>query len=431
MSRRRVAIVTGASSGIGWALTERAVRAGWNVFAVGRRGERLDELTHLLEGATGKLAILALDLRSPGAASEIVSAALERFGRLDVLVNNAGGVAVGKIAEQSDEALREQMETHVIVPLALTREALPALRASKGQVFYVGSGVARIPVGSLGAYPPAKAAVRNMVRVARNELRHDGIAVTYVDPGAVATEFMTRAGFSGPPQGIAASPYDVARKIFAAFETRQAVVNAVPWQTFFVAIGEALPSLTDFVLQRAPGIVGVEVLPAVPAPKVLPPVVEEAHIAAEFPPALQTPPADEPVANVPVANVVEVPVSDVVEVPVADVPAAVGVDVSEGEYLPPDNDEVAHLGRSGESAFELALAPLEGRMHKMNLTNEVIARLLVVGNELQPADVALGWAGMPNKHERALTHQVLDALADSGFLERIADERYRVLRGLS
>ena len=410
MSRRRVAIVTGASSGIGWALTERAVRAGWNVFAVGRRGERLGDLARLLDGATGKLATLARDLRTPGAASEIVSAALERFGRLDVLVNNAGGVAVGPIAEQSDEALREQMETHVIVPLALTREALPALRASKGQVFYVGSGVARIPIGSLGAYPPAKAAVRNMVRVARNELRHDGIAVTYVDPGAVATEFMTRAGFSGPPQGIAASPYDVARKIFAAFETRQAVVNAVPWQTLFVAIGEALPALTDFVLQRAPGIVGLEALPAPAMQEVVPALPEEAAAVAELPPAAPAPPVEEPAAEVPVAAT---------------------VDVSEGEYLPPESEEVAHLERPGESTFELALAPLEGRMHKMNLTSEVVARLLVVGNELEPADVALGWAGMPNKNERALTHQVLDALADSGFLQRVADEKYLVLRAAS
>ena len=365
MSARRVAVVTGASSGIGLALAERAVRAGWDVFAVGRRAERLADLAERVGGATGTIATLALDLRSPRAAARIVREALERFGRIDVLVNNAGGVAVGPISEQTDGALHEQLETHAIVPLALTREALPALRASKGQIVYVGSGVARIPVGSLGAYPAAKAAVRSLARIVRNELKGDGIAVTYVDPGAVATEFMTRAGFAGPPPMLAASPYDVARKIFAAFETRAPVVNAVPWQTFFVAIGEALPALTDALLQRAPGLVGG----SRPQPEPLP---------------LEAAPAPPPAAAEPA-------------------PA-----------LPP---------------FEAALAPLGARMHKLNLRAEFVRGLLEAGAELELGDVAMRWAGMPNKNERTLTHEVLEALTEAGFLERSAGDRYLVLRG--
>ena len=369
MSRERVAIVTGTSSGIGRALAERAVRAGWNVFAVGRRKERLDELARRVELATGRIAVLALDLREPHAARRIVHDAARRFGRIDVLVNNAGGVATGPIARQSDEALDEQVRTHVVVPLALTREALPALRASRGHVFYVGSGVARVPVGTLGAYPPAKAAVRNLARIARNELRPDGIAVTYVDPGAVASEFMTRAGFAGPPPGLSASPADVARRIFAAFETRRPVVNAVPWQTFFVALGEAFPAVTDFVLARAPGIVGGESAPA----------------AGELPAAAE-------------------PAPQVAAAPVAAAPVAPA------------------------SAFEAALVPHARRMEKLKLSNDFVQALLVAGDDLDAGDVAMRWAGMPNKHERALTADVLSALADAGFLERIDGERYRVVR---
>jgi short-subunit dehydrogenase len=360
----RVAIVTGASSGIGRALTERAVRAGWNVFAVGRRAERLAELTQLLEGATGELVTLALDLRTPRAAQRIVRDTLKHFERIDVLVNNAGGVAVGPIAEQTDGALHEQFETHVIVPLALTREALPALRATKGQIFYVGSGVARIPVGTLGAYPPAKAAVRNLARIARNELRGDGIAVTYVDPGAVATEFMTRAGFAGPPPSLAASPYDVGRRIFAAFETRRPIVNAVPWQTFFVAIGEALPAVTDFILQRAPEIIGGESLSPAAAPEALPPAADEPEPPAAAPP----------------------------------------------------------------SALEAALEPHAARMKKLNLSTSFVRGILTPDRELELGDVAMRWAGMPNKNERALTNDVLDALAAAGYIAHLEPERYRVVR---
>ena len=364
MKTGRVAIVTGASSGIGRALAERAVRAGWNVFAVGRRAERLAELAVRLEGATGTLATLAIDLRSPRAAQRIVRETLDRFGRIDVLVNNAGGVAAGPIAEQTDGALYEQLETHVIVPLALTREALPSLRASKGHVFYVGSGVARIPVGTLGAYPPAKAAVRNLARIVRNELRPDGIAVTYIDPGAVATEFMTRAGFAGPPPSLAASPYDVARRIFNAFGTRQNVVNAVPWQTFFIALGEAFPMVTDFILSRAPQIVGGERLAGAPP---------------------------------------------------LELPA-----VSVAEPAPPPEQL---------SPFDAALAPHAARMKKLNLSTTFVRGILTPDKDLELGDVAMRWAGMPNKNERALTNDVLDALAEAGYLAHVEPERYRVVRG--
>jgi short-subunit dehydrogenase len=383
---RRVAIVTGASSGIGYALAERAARAGYDVFATGRRPERLAQLKESVALAFGRIETLALELRTLGAAERIVRETLAAFGRIDVLVNNAGGVATGPISEQSDAALREQLETHVAVPLALLREALPALRDSGGHVFFVGSGVARIPVGALGAYPPAKAAVRSMARIARNELRAAGIAVTYVDPGAVASEFMTRAGFPGPPPGIAASPAAVALRIFEAFGTRQPIVNAVPWQSAFVALGEALPALTDALLARMPGLVGVEVQPALetiaaPAlPIVAPPTAPSGAAAPEDPAAAPEQPA---------------------------------------ESLP----------QEPQSEFERALAPLSSRMRRLNLRSAFVAELLVWGHELDTADVALRWAGMPNKNERALTREVLEALAGAGFLERAAEDRYVVVRG--
>jgi len=363
VTQRRTVIVTGASSGIGYALAERAARAGYDVVAVGRRAERLARLAASIAGATGSVRTLALDLRSPGAPARIVALAREATGRIDVLVNNAGGVAVGSIAEQSDAALREQVETHVVVPLALTREALPFLRASRGHVFFIGSGVARVPVTKLGAYPPVKAAVRSAARIARMELRGDGIAVTYVDPGAVATEFMTRAGFAGPPPGVAASPQRVARAIFAAFATRPRVVNAVPWQTTATALAERFPRLVDALLERFPQIVGGDLAP--PA---------AAELAASGPAAPEA------------------------------VPAA----------APP-------------STFEAALGELATRMARASLRPAFVRDALVPGARLEPAELASRWAGMPNKHERALTEQVLGALAAAGFLG-IEPGGYRVLR---
>jgi len=374
---RRAAIVTGASSGIGRALALRAARRGYDVLAVGRRAQRLEELEFELEGARGRLVRLALDLREPGAPARIVRTVLDAFGRIDVLVNNAGGVATGPIAEQSDEALDEQVRTHVTVPLALLREALPALRRTRGQVFFVGSGVARVPVGGLGAYPPVKAAVRNLTRIARNELRRDGIAVTYVDPGAVASEFMTRAGFAGPPRLVAASPDSVARAIFDAFRTRRYVVNAVPWQTFAVALGEALPGLADFITSRAGSIVGTQG-GAARAP--------EPAAPAAFAPESAAPSAED--AATPQAS----PAT----------PAA--------------------------SVFEAALEPLAAQMKRSKFRDDFVRALLVPGAELETGHVAAAWAGMPNKHERRITHDVLEALTAAAYLSRTADDRYRVER---
>lgn len=380
-------IVTGASSGIGRALAERAVRAGWDVFALGRRGQRLEELKSTVAGATGRIASAALDVRTPGAPARIVREARERFGRIDVVVNNAGVVAVGPIGTQRDEALREQFETHAIVPLALTREALDELKRTRGQVVLIGSGVARIPIAGLGAYPPAKAAVRNVARILRNELRPFGIVVTYVDPGAVATEFMTRAGFVGPPKKMAASPQSVARKIFDAIEHRHSVVNAVPWQTAFLGLGELLPSFTDWLIARVPDITGAKL---VSKPKDDTPTPST---KAETVPAIESQPARSP----------------------------------HEPALPPHEPALPPLEPT-LPPFEAALEPVAQRMRRLNLSVDFVRSLLVPDAELDASEVALRWAGMPNKHERAVTSEVLDALALAGYLERIDPDRYRVLR---
>ena len=126
----RALVITGASSGVGRALTARAVRAGYDVLAVARREALLVELAAELASASGQIATLTLELQTPNAPQTIVAAALARFGRIDVLVNNAGAVATGPISEQSDAVLSEQFTSCMrSTPLALLREALPALRA--------------------------------------------------------------------------------------------------------------------------------------------------------------------------------------------------------------------------------------------------------------------------------------------------------------
>ncbi len=375
-----VVLITGASSGIGRALAIRAARAGHAIVGIGRSREALEALAARVRAERGRIAVDAIDVSDPAHAPAIVDVARRAFGALDVVVNNAGQVAVGRLADQSDEALRAQFGTHVVGPLAIVREALPMLRAARGHVLMVGSGVARVPVPGLGAYAPSKAALRSATRILRRELAPDGIAVTYVDPGVVDTAFMTRAGMPGAPAAIMATPEDVARAILLAFTTRPRVVNAVPWQTAFVALAELFPGITDALIDRNPTLVGTQtVVPAMPS---------------EEPPALAAAPAALSAAPGPPR---EPPATAATE------PAA----------APP---------------FEAALEPLRRRMERIKLSAAFVGSLLETGALLDPSEVALRWAGMPNKNERAATAEVLDALADAGFLRR-EGERYRVVRG--
>jgi hypothetical protein len=273
---------------------------------------------------------------------------------------------------------------HVIGPLALVREALPLLRVSRGHVFMLGSGVARVPVGGLGAYPPAKAATRSATAVLRRELRAEGIAVTYVDPGAVDTAFMSRAGLSGAPVSLLATPEDVARKILVAVGTRPPVLNAVPWQTAFVALAETFPGITETLLASNPGLIGTQ--DVAPSP-----------VLAAPPPVAPPPVAPPPVAPSPVAP------------------------------TPAEPEPAAPHAETPADTFEAALEPVRRRMERVRLGDGFVRELLRDGSVLDANEVALQWAGMPNKNERAVTIAVLDALADGGFLARDGDN-YRVLR---
>jgi short-subunit dehydrogenase len=370
-------LLTGASSGIGRALAIRAARAGYAVYAVGRNREALTTLREKISAENGFVSVDATDVALAANAAGIVARTLSQFGSIDVLVNNAGFVSAGRLCAQSDDELQRQFGTHVIGPVALVREALAALRAAHGHVFMLGSGVARVPVGGLGAYPPAKAAIRSATAILRRELRPLGIAVTYVDPGAVDTPFMKRAGMPGAPAKFLVSPEAVARKILIAVAERPRELNAAAWQTTLVALAERFPRLTDALLERAPTLVGGG----------------EAQLGSAKPEKLSANAA--PPAPVSLAE-----------------PAALTTEPD----LPPADP------------FTAALEPHRRRMEKLNLREAFVRDLLEPDTTLETGDIAMRWAGMPNKNERAITVEVLEALADAGFLERSAEHTYRVVR---
>jgi short-subunit dehydrogenase len=259
MNERRVLAVTGASAGIGAALAIRAARAGYAVVATGRNADALTLLAQRVTSEGGSITTLIGDVRSSLTSERIAATALEVYGRLDVLVANAGIAGRGPLAVQSDEELREQFETHVYAPITLIRACLPLLTASKGTTFVLGSGVARMPIGGMGLYPASKAALRSASRTLRNELKPLGIGLTYVDPGAVDTEFMHRQSMPGAPRLLLTSPHTVAKQILAAISRRPNEVNVVAWQTALLGLAEMAPRLTDYILAHAGAITGAPV----------------------------------------------------------------------------------------------------------------------------------------------------------------------------
>ena len=474
-------LITGASSGIGRALAVQAARAGYAVFAVGRNVRALAALASQVDVEGGALVTDVCDISEPANAPALIGRAIGAFGHVDILVNNAGAAASGPIATQSDEDLRVQFGTHVLGPLAITREALPSLRACRGHVFMIGSGVARIPVGGMGAYPPAKAALRSATAILRREVAALEIAVTYVDPGAVDTGFMARAGMPGAARNMLISPELVARKILLAVMTRPRVLNVTPLQTAAVTIAEMFPAITEVVLEMNPALVGAG--PSLAAiemqreaegggekialPSVRPVAIENGVVAPE--PVAPAPPVPEPepvaVEPPPPPAPVREPVVAAAEPQPAEAPAEPErTFVSRWQYEPPDSDEAppaapapakapaaasaallsdeeepepyaAHeptlhhdvVPTSATSSFDAALEPLLRRMQRAKLSLDFVRSLLIVDSVIDVGEAAMRWAGMPNKHERALTGEVFFALAEWGFLAPRADGRYRVI----
>jgi short-subunit dehydrogenase len=236
----RSIVVTGASSGIGAALARRAAAAGWGVLAVARRADRLDALA----SETGAQMLVA-DVLAAQTPQAIVERALRAFGRIDVVVNNAGAARAATLLDESDAQVERQWQLHVAAPLRIARAALPYVERAHGGFVFFGSGLARVPSPGYGAYAPAKAAVRAAAIQLRRELRARGVFVTYVDPGVVDTEFSRASGMEERPAWWHAKPDAVATAILCGIEHRAPRVNAVPWQTAITVLAEWLPALTD------------------------------------------------------------------------------------------------------------------------------------------------------------------------------------------
>ena len=185
----KVAVVTGASSGIGEATVRSLSAEGAAVVAGARRKERLDGLVEEVTREGGKAIAVDCDVTDEQQAHALVDQAIEEFGRIDILVNNAGVMLLSKVEKGLSDEWRQMFDVNVLGLLYATDAAVEAMkRQGSGHIVNVSSVAGRKTRPTGGVYSGTKFAVNAISEALRQELLEDGIRITIVEPGAVATE---------------------------------------------------------------------------------------------------------------------------------------------------------------------------------------------------------------------------------------------------
>ena len=184
----KVCLVTGSTAGIGFEVATRLAAEGAHVVTTGRRGEGPGELH------------VAADLTEPGAPDRIVSTAVERFGRIDGLVNNAGGTEIRKLAELTDDDWQQSFDLNLMTAVRTTRAALPHMQSGSA-IVNVSSTAAKRPSPGMPDYSVLKAALLSYSRLVADLHAADGIRCNAVTPGPTATGAWLGAGGLAEQQG--------------------------------------------------------------------------------------------------------------------------------------------------------------------------------------------------------------------------------------
>lgn len=246
----KVAVVTGASSGIGEATVLELASRGASVVAAARSVEKLKDLAR--RGAASGVGIVETDVADRGSVEAMVGQVVAEFGRIDVLVNNAGVGLSGRVAELRVEDLRYVFEVNAIGPLNCVQAALP--RMGRGaRIINVSSVVGKRAIPKVGGYCSTKFALNALSDSLRVEVADRGVSVTSVYPGTTRTSFRDNSRRTKDekrgwrPKGVA--PERVAKKIADAAERGPRDVYVTLSDRLFVAGVALLPGLTDRVLR--------------------------------------------------------------------------------------------------------------------------------------------------------------------------------------
>ena len=205
----RVVVVTGASSGIGEACAAAFAAKGAKVVLAARRAERLSSLVEKLEGTGGEALAVATDVTDEVAVQNLFDSAVERFGTVDVVINNAGIADSTAVYEMSLETWHQVIETNLTSAFLCSRAAFRVMKEQRrGRILNIGSISARVPRANSPAYAASKWGLDGLTRSLAIDGREFNIAASIFHPGIVATEIAP--GAVKLPENFAASPEDIA-----------------------------------------------------------------------------------------------------------------------------------------------------------------------------------------------------------------------------
>lgn len=229
----RIALITGASRGIGAAVARHFAREGAQVILTARTIGALEEVDDAIRAEGGSATLAPLDLLEHDGIDPMAASVFERFGRLDVLVGNAAMLgALSPVAHSDPAKWREVIELDLLANYRLIRALDPLLRASdSGRAIFVTSGVARQPIAYWGAYAVAKAGLETLVKLYAAEMAKTSVRANLIDPGIVRTRLRADA-YPGEDSSAHPAPESVTETFvemaMPSFAENGAIIRATP-----------------------------------------------------------------------------------------------------------------------------------------------------------------------------------------------------------
>jgi short-subunit dehydrogenase len=262
----KIAVVTGASSGIGEATAKRLAREGMQVVLAARRLDRLEKLTQEINALGGRAFPFPSDLRHESERTRLIQAITERFGNVDVLINNAGLGWYGYGVEMKWKTAREMLQVNVEAVVQLTLGFLEKMRQrNSGHIINVGSISGSIPSQGIALYGATKSFLDNFTTALFRELTGSGVHVSVLRAGSVRTEFYESAnqrenGMHAPTEEVGLTSERVAQRIWSLILHPRRVVylpewlRVVPWGE--LAFGWIIDRLGPLLLNKHRGGAG-------------------------------------------------------------------------------------------------------------------------------------------------------------------------------
>jgi short-subunit dehydrogenase len=260
----KVVLVTGGSAGLGCAIAACFATQGAKIALCARDATRLESAAESLRGAGAETLPVVADVTQPADVDSLIRAVIERFGQLDVLVNNVGRSTRGRILDVTPDELRELMELNFLAAVQTTRAAAPHVIAARGHIVNIGSLAAKSASRFLGGYPASKFALAAYSQQLRLELAPEGVHVLLVCPGPIArkdagTRYDQQAAdlpeeARRPGGGVkvtAIPPDELAWRIVQACERRQPELVVPAKARLLFALAQLWPSLADRILLRS------------------------------------------------------------------------------------------------------------------------------------------------------------------------------------